>query len=70
MQVRCQYVRTLEHERTVADEFRQLHDKDKIENFGDEYGEENEEAELQQYFCQGESENFFCEDSDQSNWVI
>jgi hypothetical protein len=70
MQVRCQYVRTLEHERTVADEFRQLHDKDKIENFGDEYGEENEEAELQQYFCQGEGENFFCEDSDQSNWVI
>ncbi|CAH1369721.1 unnamed protein product [Tenebrio molitor] len=70
MQVRCQYVRTLEHERTVADEFRQLHDKDKIENFGDEYGEENEEAELQQYFCEGESENFFCEDSDQSNWVI
>jgi hypothetical protein len=47
-----------------------LHDKDKIENFGDEYGEENEEAELQQYFCEGESENFFCEDSDQSNWVI
>jgi hypothetical protein len=70
MQVRCQYVRTLEHERTVADEFRQLHDKDKIENFGDEYGEENEEAELQQHFCQGEGENFFCEDSDQSNWVI
>jgi hypothetical protein len=70
MQVRCQYVRTLEHERTVADEFRQLHDKDKIENFGDEYGEENEQAELQQHFCEGESENFFCEDSDQSNWVI
>jgi hypothetical protein len=47
-----------------------LHDKDKIENFGDEYGEENEEAELQQHFCQGEGENFFCEDSDKSNWVI